>query len=245
MDVREGEPPQSWTDRQLAELLKRMTVWSNQSTTSQADGARLDKGWSWSGVVGKYIRDCYVNCEVERVWQTVKGDATEWFSGRPEEHLTPHPRVLIGTLGIGKSMAAGSYLIYQLLHYDVEKLPVVAHFMVSGTYLLDMTARTVSECMGESSIVKVVKGLSRRGVRGCIVYDAAETDNRLSTCLPPLEWGMLVVTPPEAKMHGHWASEGRAARIVMDCSDESDAKAICVWMWRDQPCSSKRNGGAR
>ncbi|RNC49520.1 retrotransposon hot spot (RHS) protein [Trypanosoma cruzi] len=89
--------------------------------------------------------------------------------------------------------------------------------------------------MGESSIAKVVKDLSRRGVRGCIVYDAAEPDNLLSTCLPPLEWGMLVVTPPETKIYGHWASGRRAARIVMDCPDESDAEAMCAWMKRDQP----------
>ncbi|PWU97409.1 putative retrotransposon hot spot (RHS) protein [Trypanosoma cruzi] len=172
-----------------------------------------DKEWPCSGVVGRYIRDCHVNCEVERVWQTVKGDVTEWFSGRPEEQFTPHPRVLIATLGIGRSVVAGSYLLYQLLHCDAEQLPMVAHFMVSGTYLLEKTARTVSEYMGESSFVKVLKGLPRRGVKGFIVYDVAEPDNRLSTCLSSLEWGMLVVTTPEAKIHGHWASERRAARI--------------------------------
>ncbi|PWU83585.1 putative retrotransposon hot spot (RHS) protein [Trypanosoma cruzi] len=112
---------------------------------------------------------------------------------------------------------------------------MVAHFMVSGAYMSDMTTRTVSEYMGESSIVKVVKDLSRRGVRECIVYDAAEKDNRLSTCLLPLEWGMLVVTPPDTKIYGHWASERRAARIVVDCPDESDAEAMCAWMKRDQP----------
>ncbi|PWV07058.1 putative retrotransposon hot spot (RHS) protein [Trypanosoma cruzi] len=194
-----------------------------------------DKEWPCSGVVGRCIRDCHVNCEVERVWQTVKGDATEWFSSHDGTDFEPKRRVLIATLVIGKSMNAGSYFHYQLLHYDAEQLPMLAHFMVSGTYLLEETSRTVSEYMGESSIVKVVKGLSRRGVKGCIVYDAAETDNRLSTCLPPLEWGMLVVTPPEAKIHGHWASERRAARIVMTFPDESDAKAMCDWMWRDQP----------
>ncbi|EKF30326.1 retrotransposon hot spot (RHS) protein, putative, partial [Trypanosoma cruzi marinkellei] len=65
--------------------------------------------------------------------------------------------------------------------------------------------------------------------------DAAEPDNRLSTSLPPLEWDMLVVTPPERKIYGHWTSERRAARIVMDCPEASDAKTMCVWMLRDQP----------
>ncbi|RNC34963.1 retrotransposon hot spot (RHS) protein [Trypanosoma cruzi] len=126
-------------------------------------------------------------------------------------------------------MDAGSYFHYQLLHYDAEQLPMVAHFMVIGAYLLEMTARAVPEYMGESSTVKVVKGPSWRGVRGHIVYDVAEPDNRLSTCLSLLEWGMIVVAPPERKICGHWASERRAARIVMSCPDESDAEAMCVW----------------
>ncbi|RNC41400.1 putative retrotransposon hot spot (RHS) protein [Trypanosoma cruzi] len=41
-----------------------------------------DKGWpySWKWKENKSARDCYVNCEVERVWRIVKGDLTEWFS---------------------------------------------------------------------------------------------------------------------------------------------------------------------
>ncbi|PWU88523.1 putative retrotransposon hot spot (RHS) protein [Trypanosoma cruzi] len=155
-----------------------------------------DKGWPYTlhapHRAGTYL--C-VNCEVERVWQIVLDDLTKWFSPDPGAHFEPERCVLIGTPGIGKSMAAGSYLLYQLLHYDAEKLPMVAHFMVSGAYMSDMTTRTASEYLGESSIAKAVKDLFRRGVRECIVYDAAEKDNRLSTCLLPLEWGMLVVTP--------------------------------------------------
>ncbi|ESS55478.1 retrotransposon hot spot (RHS) protein [Trypanosoma cruzi Dm28c] len=245
MEVREGKPEQSWTYKKSGYTLEK------DDAVKQSGAARprlmvltSGKGWPYSWRENKPIADCYVSCEVDRVWRIFKGDATEWFSGRPEEHFTPHPRVLIGTPGIGNSVAAGSYLFYQLLHCNAEKLPMVAHFMVSGAYMSDMTARTVSEYLGESSIAKAVKDLFRRGVRECIVYDAAEKDNRLSTCLLPLEWGMLVVTP-ETKIYGHWASERRAARIVADCPDESDAEAMCVWMWRDQPCSSKRNAGTR
>ncbi|PWU88797.1 putative retrotransposon hot spot (RHS) protein [Trypanosoma cruzi] len=244
MEVEEGKPEQPWTYKAVGQTIEK----DDAVQQSGAPRPRLmvltsDKGWPYSWREDGSTRDLCVNCEVERVWQIVKGDATEWFSGRPEEHFTPHPRVLIGTPGIGKSVAAGSYLLYQLLHCDAEKLPMVAHFMVSGAYMSDMTTRAVQEYMGESGIVKVVKRLSRRGVRECIVYDAAETANCLSPCLP-LEWGMLV-TPPETKIYGHWASERRAARIVVDCPDESDAKAMCAWMKRDQPCSSKRNIGTR
>ncbi|KAF8294429.1 putative retrotransposon hot spot (RHS) protein [Trypanosoma cruzi] len=230
MEVHEGKPPQSLTYRAVGRTLgKGDGVERFRPLRPRLMVLASDKAWPCSGIEGKYICDCHVNCEVERVWQIFKGDITEWFNSFPEDHFAPHPRVLIGTPGMGKSMNAGSYFLYQLRHYDAERLPMVAHFMVSGAYLLDMTARAVPEYVGESSTVKVVKGLSRRGVRGHIVRDVAETDNRLSTCFSPLEWGMLVVTPPERKICGHWASEGRAARIVMSCPDESDAEAMCVW----------------
>ncbi|EKG02384.1 retrotransposon hot spot (RHS) protein, putative [Trypanosoma cruzi] len=245
MEVREGEPLQSWTYKAVGKTLEKDDgVEQFSPPPPRLMVLTSGKGWPYSWRENKPIADCYVSCEVDRVWWIVKGDATEWFSGRPEEHFTPHPCELIATPGIGKSVAAGSYLLYQLLHCDAEKLPMVAHFMVSGAYMSEMTTRTASEYMGESSIAKVVKDLSRRGVRECIVYDAAEKDNCLSPCLP-LEWGMLVVTPPETKIYGHWASERRAARIVVDCPDESDAEAMCAWMKRDQPCSSKRNAGTR
>ncbi|EKG00621.1 retrotransposon hot spot (RHS) protein, putative, partial [Trypanosoma cruzi] len=128
MMVREGKPKQQWTYRAVGGILE------NDDSVEQSGAPRLrlmvlvsNKGWPYSWLLSKPILDCYVNCEVDRVWQIVKGDLTEWFSSHGESDFTPERRVLIGMPGIGKSMNAGSYLLYQLLHYDVKKLQVVAY----------------------------------------------------------------------------------------------------------------------
>ncbi|PWU95732.1 putative retrotransposon hot spot protein (RHS,) [Trypanosoma cruzi] len=103
-----------------------------------------DKGWPYSrDTIQDLPKDVFVNCEVERVWQIVKGDLTAWFSPHGGTDFTPERRVLIGTPGIGKSMAADSYLLYQLLHYDAEKLQMVAYRIAERTFLFDKTSRTV------------------------------------------------------------------------------------------------------
>ncbi|RNC35169.1 retrotransposon hot spot protein (RHS) [Trypanosoma cruzi] len=87
-----------------------------------------EKGWphSWH-TIQDLPKDVFVNCEVERAWQIVKGDVTAWSSPHGGTDFKPKRRVLIGTPGIGKSMAAGSYLLYQPLHCDATKLQVVVH----------------------------------------------------------------------------------------------------------------------
>ncbi|EKF98875.1 retrotransposon hot spot (RHS) protein, putative, partial [Trypanosoma cruzi] len=81
LEVREGEPPQSWTYREDGETFERV----DDVEQSGAERLRLmvltsDKEWPYSWGWFKPILDCYVNCEVERVWQIVKGDLTKWFS---------------------------------------------------------------------------------------------------------------------------------------------------------------------
>ncbi|RNC32627.1 retrotransposon hot spot (RHS) protein [Trypanosoma cruzi] len=134
--MREGEPPQPWTYKAVGDSLEK------DDGVEQSGAARprlmvltSDKGWpySWNRKGAESTRGCYVNCEVERVWQIVSGDLTEWFSPDAGDYFTPKRRLLIGTPGIGKSMAAGSYLLYQLLQYDVEKLPVAAYSVGGST----------------------------------------------------------------------------------------------------------------
>ncbi|RNC36909.1 putative retrotransposon hot spot (RHS) protein [Trypanosoma cruzi] len=141
MDVREGEPPQSWTYRAAGESLER----DDGAQQSGAARRRLmvltsDKGWPYSWGACEFTRDCYVNCEVDRVWQIVKRDLTKWFSNF---HLTfnpsPVPHLFFGTPGIGKSMNAGSYFLYQLLQYDFKKLQVVVHCFGDTAYVFDKT----------------------------------------------------------------------------------------------------------
>ncbi|PWU88457.1 putative retrotransposon hot spot (RHS) protein [Trypanosoma cruzi] len=134
MEAYEGEPPQPWTYKEVGDTLEK------DDSVEQSGALRLrlmvltsDKAWPYSWGACEFNRDCYVNCEVERVWQIVKGVVNKWSSGHGETDLTPDPCVLIGTPGIGKSMAAGSYLLYQLLHYDAEQLQVVFHCLGDTT----------------------------------------------------------------------------------------------------------------
>ncbi|PWV12612.1 putative retrotransposon hot spot (RHS) protein [Trypanosoma cruzi] len=143
MEAYEGEPPQSWTYKAVGDTLEK----DDSVEQSGAERLRLmvltsDKAWPYSWGACEFICDCYVNCEVERVWQIVKGDVNKWSSGHGETDFTPDPCVLIGTPGIGKSMAAGSYLLYQLLHYDAEKLPVVVYYIAEQTFLFDKTTKS-------------------------------------------------------------------------------------------------------
>ncbi|ESS61804.1 retrotransposon hot spot (RHS) protein [Trypanosoma cruzi Dm28c] len=228
MEVREGEPPQSWTYKAVGYTLEKDDG-VEQSGAPRLRLMVLTFGKTWYFLGGDAVTDCYVNCEVDRVWQIVKGDLTELFSSRPEDHFTPHPRVLIGTPGIGKSVAAGLYLLYQLLHYDVELLPVVVFFVWGReAYVFKKTTKTVTSYMNMSMMTKAVKELSRRGMKGYIIYDVVDRLDIPSPCLPPGGWGMLVVATPETTSYIHWANEKRAVRIIMNCPDERDVKAMCV-----------------
>ncbi|RNE95876.1 putative retrotransposon hot spot (RHS) protein, partial [Trypanosoma cruzi] len=238
MEVKKGRPPQQWTYKKFGRTLEK------DDGAQQSGAARLrlmvltsDKAWpySWNRKGVESTRDCYVNCEVERVWQIVKGDLTKWFSTHGGTDFEPKRRVLIGTPGIGKSMAAGSYLLYQLLQYDAEKLQMVVYFIADRTFLFDKTSRTVSTYKGDPSNASFVRSLSDRGMKGYIIHDLAEPDDAPSGYLPPRGWGMVLVSPPFERNYKEWVKRSDAKTIVMDCPGESDVKAMCVWMRRHQP----------
>ncbi|PWU99898.1 putative retrotransposon hot spot (RHS) protein [Trypanosoma cruzi] len=238
MEVREGEAPQPWTYRKVGRTLEKD---DGAQQSGEAPSVLMvltsDKGWpySWNRKGAESTRDCYVNCEVDRVWQIVKRDLTKWSSSHVKTDFTPERRVLIGTPGIGKSMAAGSYLLYRLLHCDVEKLQMVAYFIADRTFLFDKTRRTVSTYMSDSSNASFVRSLSDRGVKGYIIYNVAEPDDEPFGYSSPRGWGMVLVSPPFERNYKEWVKRRDATTIVMDCPGESDVKAMCAWMRRHQP----------
>ncbi|ESS60382.1 retrotransposon hot spot (RHS) protein [Trypanosoma cruzi Dm28c] len=129
MGVREGKPEQSWSYKKADDAIE-------ENDAVQQFGAAppvlmvlaSEKGWPYSWhTIQDLPKDVFVNCEVERVWQIVKRDPTAWFSPHGMTDFKPGRRLLIWTPGIGKSVAAGSYLLYQLLHCDAEKIQVVVH----------------------------------------------------------------------------------------------------------------------
>ncbi|RNC53513.1 putative retrotransposon hot spot (RHS) protein [Trypanosoma cruzi] len=185
MYVREGEPEQSWKYKEVGEFLEK------DDGVEQSGAARprlmvltSDRGWPYSWKEDESTRDCYVNSEVERVWRIVRNDLTEWFSPHRGTYFTPKQRLLIGTPGIGKSLAAGSYLLYQLLHYDAEQLPMVAYVIGSQSFLFDKTTKTVSTYRDNPRIEDVVNIFFSVGLKGIVsTMRHWHVVNRLLVCL--------------------------------------------------------------
>ncbi|EKG00693.1 retrotransposon hot spot (RHS) protein, putative [Trypanosoma cruzi] len=236
MYVREGEPQQPWTYKTVGDTLEK------DDGVEEPGAPRLrlmvltsDKAWPYSWEENTSTRDCYVNCEVDRVWQIVSGDLTEWFRPDAGEYFKPKRRLLIGTPGIGKSVAVGSYLLYQLLHYDAEQLPMVAYVIGSQSFLFDKITKTVSLYKGNPRIDDVVKIFSLRGVKGYIIYDVALAFRQPPAGLSCRGWGMIVVTPPDKNEYERWTKKMDAIAIVTNCPEENDVRAMCIWMKRNRP----------
>ncbi|KAF8290039.1 putative retrotransposon hot spot (RHS) protein, partial [Trypanosoma cruzi] len=241
MEVKEGKPPQSWTYKKADNAIEKDdAVQQSGAAPPVLMVLTSDKKWPYTWAGSEHIRDCCVNSEVERVWQIVRNDLTEWFSSHGVTDFSPEKRVLIGTPGIGKSMNAGSYLLYQLLHYDAEKLPMVAYIIKNSVYLFDKTKQTVSDFRSEAAFVDLLKYLTRCEVKGYIIYDVSEQGKGPHVGLPFALWGMIVVTSPNVNNFKGWMSQNGAMGIVMDCPDESDVKAMCVWKKRNE--QGEQNG---
>ncbi|EKG08241.1 retrotransposon hot spot (RHS) protein, putative, partial [Trypanosoma cruzi] len=130
-------------------------------------------------------------------------------------------------------MAAGSYLLYQLLHCDVEELPMVAYVIGNQKFLFDKTTKTVKKYSAASNIEDILDGLSDRGVKGYIIYDVALKGYQPPAGLPCEGWGMIVVTSPNKNNYESWAKLVGAEQIVINCPEESDVRAICIWKERN------------
>ncbi|RNF01186.1 putative retrotransposon hot spot (RHS) protein [Trypanosoma cruzi] len=104
-------------------------------------------------------------------------------------------------------MGAGSYLLYQLLHYDAEQLPMVAYVIGSQSFLFDKTTKTVSTYMDDPRIDDVVNIFSLRGVKGYCIYDVALASRQPPAGLPCKGWGMIVVRPPDRNEYERWAKK--------------------------------------
>ncbi|RNE95781.1 retrotransposon hot spot (RHS) protein [Trypanosoma rangeli] len=194
-----------------------------------------EQRWPYSLNHAVPIADCYINIEVHRVWRIVEGDLKGVFL--PPERDAPYlrRRLLIGTPGIGKSMAAGSYLLYQLLQHGATELHVVVYcFGRNFAYLFDNTARTVTIYEGESNIGRVMVNLARTGMKGYIIIDMAGQFNEPSdNVVPSHEWGIIMLSSPHEDNFKQWAKQAGAVKIIMNCPDENDVKAMCAWEMRN------------
>ncbi|PWU84175.1 putative retrotransposon hot spot (RHS) protein [Trypanosoma cruzi] len=239
MEAKEGKPKQSWTYRKAGETFEKDdAVRKSGEAPPVLMVLTSDKGWPYSWNITRDLpKDFFINCEVERVWQIVLDDLTEWFSNFDLIlNSSPVRRLLIGTPGIGKSVAAGSYLLYQLLHCDVEKIQVVVHcFGGRDAYVFDKTAKIVTRYSDEDMCISELRNLRERGMKGYIIYDVAKKGTPpLRHFAPTSGWGMIVVSSPKVTNYDEWAKQLQAARVIMNCPDEMDVKAMCAWMKRNE-----------
>ncbi|ESS60857.1 retrotransposon hot spot (RHS) protein [Trypanosoma cruzi Dm28c] len=197
MGMHEGKPKQSWSYREADDVIE-------ENDAVQQFGAAppvlmvlaSEKGWPYSWhTIQDLPKDVFVNCEVDRVWQIAKDDLTAWFSSHGGTDFKPERRVLIGTPVIGKSVAAGSYLLYQLLHCDVEELQVVVHCFGGGdAYVSDKTTRAVTRYSDEDMCVSELRSLRGHGRNVYIIYDVAKKGTPPPRHFAPTSgWGMIAV----------------------------------------------------
>ncbi|RNE95661.1 retrotransposon hot spot (RHS) protein [Trypanosoma rangeli] len=194
-----------------------------------------EKRWPYSLNHSVRITDCYINIEVHRVWKIVEGDLKGVFP--PSRLNAPYMRrrLLIGTPGIGKSMAADSYLLYQLLQHGATELHVVVYcFGRNFAYLFDNTARTVTIYEGGCNIGRVMVNLARSGMKGYIIVDMAihfrEPSNDV---VLSHEWGAIMLSSPHEDNFKAWTEQAGTIKIIMNCPDENDVKAMCAWEMRN------------
>ncbi|ESS55115.1 retrotransposon hot spot (RHS) protein [Trypanosoma cruzi Dm28c] len=238
MRVREGKPEKSWSYRKADDAIEENdAVQQFGAAPSVLMVLASEKGWPYSWhTIQDLPKDVFVNCEVDRVWQIVKGDVTAWFSSHGGTDFKPERRVLIGTPGIGKSVAAGSYLLYQLLHYDVEELQVVVLCFGGGdAYVSDKNTRAVTRYSDEGMCISELGSLRGHGRNAYIIYDVAKEGTPPPRHFAPTSgWGMIAVPFPRVTNYDEWAKQLQVARIIVNYPDEVDVKAMCAWMTRDE-----------
>ncbi|KAH8606512.1 putative retrotransposon hot spot protein 4 (RHS4) [Trypanosoma vivax] len=140
MCVADGRPTSVWSDAEV-------DVTPAPEPAENVDDARGDglellvltsaMGWPYTGFKHGEERDVFVRREMVRVWHVVRSEVARW----PDDDtmFRPQPYVLVGTPGIGKSFGCGSYLLYELLHYDAAKVPAVAYFLDGSAYIFHKT----------------------------------------------------------------------------------------------------------
>ncbi|EKF29515.1 retrotransposon hot spot (RHS) protein, putative [Trypanosoma cruzi marinkellei] len=142
-------------------------------------------------------------------------------------------------------MAAGSYLLYQLLHYDVEKLQVVADVTGNQSFLFDKNTQMVSMYADITKLENFLLAKSLREVKGYVIYDVAKKGRNPSVFFVPSSWGMIVLTSPNEGNFKEWRKHQEAMPIIINCPHRIDVKAMCFWVKHDQRPEEQAEDQAR
>ncbi|CCD20101.1 hypothetical protein, conserved in T. vivax, partial [Trypanosoma vivax Y486] len=253
MRVVDGRPKSVWSD---AEVNRTPDPWQIENVDEQQSCGleslvlTSKKGWPFTKFQTEEESDVFVRREVMRVWHVVRRELARWPDD--DRKFNPRPYVLVGTPGIGKSFGCWSYLLYELLHYDAAKVPVVAYFVDGSAYIFHktgaMAGRVVFYKKADDALIvmwdmenerheALVKRKEAEGVKdaendcrakcGFIIFDVSgkcQPENSLSTT----RWGCVVLSSPEASNFKEWKKQKRAFYIFINCYTMLEMKAFFV-----------------
>ncbi|RNF00661.1 retrotransposon hot spot (RHS) protein [Trypanosoma conorhini] len=205
----------------------------------EARGARLEllvltseSGWPY-GDFARDFKDVFVRKEVLRVWNVLKEDIDGWPT-RDEEMFGKRAYVVVGTPSVGKSLAVGSFVLRQLLHYDAAKVAVVAYFVDGCVYFFHKTghnAGTVVEYTSTEQGVWAMDSLAGRHVPGYFIFDMAK-NHQLGGHMSPGRWGGVVLSLPDIKYYDWLCDKHGAGTIFVNSYTARELKALFAWRER-------------
>ncbi|CCD20245.1 putative retrotransposon hot spot protein 4 (RHS4) [Trypanosoma vivax] len=190
-------------------------------------------------------KDVYIRREVVRVWYIVEEQTRAWYIDGTLTH--PKSFVVVGTPGIGKSFACGSFLLYKLLHYDGGLLDVVAYFIRDGTYVIHnarpgVPGRVVKYSDQITAVSKINEMASCK--RGFVIVDISEKGEAPSRELPTDCWPTVVLTSPDVNHYDSWMKDRNDKLIYVNCDDKRDLEAFVAWrVLRGLPQKTENNAG--
>ncbi|KAH8615902.1 putative retrotransposon hot spot protein 4 (RHS4) [Trypanosoma vivax] len=257
MRVVDGPPEYVWPDAEVdtTQVLEPM------EDVDEERGGGLEllvltsaMGWPYTEFIHSSERDVFVRREVVRVWHVVRSQLARW--PYDDSTFTPKPYVLVGTPGIGKSFGCGSYLLYELLHYDAVKVPTVAYFVRGSAYIFHKTgamagrvvlyeeaksAVSAMRHMANERQEMLVRRKEAEGVKdaarkckakcGFIIFDVG-TLYLPDDSLPTSEWGCVVLSSPSEKNFKSWMDSKGALRFYINCYTTREMKAFFAWQER-------------
>ncbi|RNE99131.1 retrotransposon hot spot (RHS) protein [Trypanosoma conorhini] len=199
-----------------------------------------EKGWPYKKFAVAF-KEVFVRKEVVRVWNVLKEDIDGWPTAAGSIFLR-RAYVVVGTPGIGKSLAVGPFVLYQLLHYDAGKVPLVAYFVDGSMYLFHKTgeqAGTVVKYTNTDQGALVVRALAEKQIAGYYIFDVTK-----GLCpseeLPNEHWGGIVLTSPDKSNYEEWKKQRGALCIYVNCYTPRELKAFYAWQKRNSRIGEER-----
>ncbi|CCD20244.1 retrotransposon hot spot protein, (RHS), putative, partial [Trypanosoma vivax Y486] len=201
-------------------------------------------GWPYTKFIPTNARYVFVRREMVRVWHVVEHQIQMWPNCTHQ--CTNEPYVLLGTPGIGKSLGCGSYLLYELLHYDAAEVPIVAYFVRGSAYIFHKTgamagqvvfyeeAKTAVSVMNEitEDNMKVEEGQGISGkMDGYIIFDVSGAFVPYSEFLL-CRWGCIVLSSPNTKNFAEWKKQNTALPLYINCYSRREIMAFHAFQKR-------------